>query len=65
MPVVYEHWAQSGFANTDLDAQLKQHGVSKIVLIGTIASARRGSPESWIESATIEQTELTPLVCFA
>ena len=24
--IVGEHWAQSGFANTDLDFQLKQHG---------------------------------------
>jgi nicotinamidase-related amidase len=36
--VVLEHWAQSGFANTDLDAQLKQHGVENIVLVGFIAN---------------------------
>jgi nicotinamidase-related amidase len=35
--VLHEHWAQSGFANTDLDLQLKQHGIHKIVLIGLIA----------------------------
>jgi nicotinamidase-related amidase len=29
--VVLEHWAQSGFANTDLDAQLTQRGVQKII----------------------------------
>jgi nicotinamidase-related amidase len=37
--VVKEHWAQSGFANTDLDAQLKQHGIQKIVLVGLIANS--------------------------
>jgi nicotinamidase-related amidase len=36
--VVKEHWAQSGFANTDLDLQLKQHGIQKIVLVGLIAN---------------------------
>ena len=37
--VIKEHWAQSGFANTDLDAQLKQHGVRKIILVGLIANS--------------------------
>jgi len=37
--VVLEHWAQNGFANTDLDAQLKQHGIQKIVLVGFIANS--------------------------
>ncbi|MET8869671.1 isochorismatase family cysteine hydrolase [Nonomuraea sp. NPDC004580] len=36
--VVHEHWAQSGFANTDLDFQLKQHGISHVVLIGVLAN---------------------------
>lgn len=36
--ILHEHWAQSGFANTDLDVQLKQHGVSKLILIGLIAN---------------------------
>jgi nicotinamidase-related amidase len=35
---VLEHWAQSGFANTDLDAQLKQRGIQKIILVGMIAN---------------------------
>lgn len=30
--VVAEHWAQSGFANTDLDFRLKQHGITHVVL---------------------------------
>jgi nicotinamidase-related amidase len=37
--VVAEHWAQSGFANTDLDAQLKQHGIRRIILVGLIANS--------------------------
>jgi nicotinamidase-related amidase len=36
--VVLEHWAQSGFANTDLDAQLTQRGIEKIILIGMLAN---------------------------
>jgi nicotinamidase-related amidase len=35
--VIKEHWS-SGFANTDLDVQLRQHGISKIILIGLIAN---------------------------
>lgn len=45
--VVHEHWAQSGFANTDLDAQLKQHGVQKIVLVGVIANSCIESTARW------------------
>lgn len=37
--VVKEHWAQSGFANTDLDMLLKQHGVRKLVFVGLIANS--------------------------
>lgn len=36
--IAQEHWAQSGFANTDLDFQLKQHGISKVVLAGLLAN---------------------------
>jgi len=36
--VIHEHWAQSGFANTDLDAQLKLHGIRKIILVGMVAN---------------------------
>lgn len=36
--VVTEHWAQSGFANTDLDAQLKQRGITHVVLVGVAAN---------------------------
>ena len=36
--VVLEHWAQSGFANTDLDAQLTQRGIEQIILVGMVAN---------------------------
>jgi nicotinamidase-related amidase len=35
--VAAEHWCSSGFANTDLDLQLKKHGIQKLVVIGLIA----------------------------
>ena len=37
--VVLEHWAQNGFAGTDLDAQLKQHGIQNLILVGFIANS--------------------------
>ncbi len=37
--VVLEHWAQSGFANTDLDSQLTQRGIQKIIVVGMGAEA--------------------------
>src|SRR5262249_10862748 len=30
-------WCSSGFANTDLDLQLKKHGVHQLIVIGLIA----------------------------
>jgi nicotinamidase-related amidase len=36
--VVKEHWAQSGFANTDLDMLLKQHGISHVIIVGLLAN---------------------------
>jgi len=35
--VAAEHWCSSGFANTDLDLQLKQHGIHQLIVIGLIA----------------------------
>jgi nicotinamidase-related amidase len=35
--VASEHWCSSGFANTDLDLQLKKHGIHKLIVIGLIA----------------------------
>ncbi|MER5787872.1 isochorismatase family cysteine hydrolase [Streptomyces sp. NPDC001980] len=36
--VAQEHWLSSGFANTDLDLQLKKHGIRKVVVIGMRAN---------------------------
>jgi nicotinamidase-related amidase len=36
--VVKEHWAQSGFANTDLDQQLRQHGITHVIVVGLLAN---------------------------
>ena len=35
--VALEHWCSSGFANTDLDVQLKQHGIHQLIVIGLLA----------------------------
>jgi ureidoacrylate peracid hydrolase len=35
--VAAEHWCSSGFANTDLDLQLKKHGIHRLIVIGLIA----------------------------
>jgi nicotinamidase-related amidase len=32
-----EHWGSSGFANTDLDLQLKKHGIHQLTVMGLIA----------------------------
>lgn len=36
--VIKEHWGSSGFANTDLDFQLKQRGITRVVTIGLLAN---------------------------
>ena len=36
--LVKEHWASSGFPNTDLDYLLRRHGYEKIILIGMLAN---------------------------
>jgi len=37
--VVGEHWLHSGFANTDLDYQLRNHGIDRIILAGMRGNA--------------------------
>jgi len=36
--VAQEHWCSSGFANTDLDLQLKKHGTHQLIVIGLRAN---------------------------
>ena len=35
--VAHEHWCSSSFANTDLDLQLKKHGIQRLIVMGLIA----------------------------
>ena len=35
--VALEHWCSSGFANTDLDLQLKKHGIHQVIVMGLLA----------------------------
>jgi ureidoacrylate peracid hydrolase len=35
--VATEHWCSSGFANTDLDVQLKRHCIHQLIVMGLIA----------------------------
>lgn len=35
--IAHEHWGSSGFANTDLDLQLKRHGIQQLIVMGLIA----------------------------
>jgi nicotinamidase-related amidase len=35
--VAQEHWCSSGFANTDLDLQLKRHGIQQLIVAGLLA----------------------------
>jgi nicotinamidase-related amidase len=42
--VAQEHWCSSGFANTDLDLQLKKHGIQRLIVRGTHRThLRRGN----------------------
>lgn len=36
--MIKEHWGASSFANTDLDVQLRQHGITHVIFIGLIAN---------------------------
>jgi nicotinamidase-related amidase len=36
--VIQEHWGQNGFANTDLDLQLSQRSIEKIIVVGMLAN---------------------------
>jgi nicotinamidase-related amidase len=36
--VIRQHWGQNGFASTDLDFQLKQRGIERIIVVGMLAN---------------------------
>jgi ureidoacrylate peracid hydrolase len=65
--VALEHWGSSGFANTDLDLQLKKHGIHKLIVMGLIAhtcveatvryAAELGYEVSMVKDATASYSE--------
>jgi ureidoacrylate peracid hydrolase len=65
--VVQEHWCSSGFANTDLDLQLKKHGIHQLIVIGLIAhtcveatvryAAELGYDVTVVKDATADYTD--------
>jgi ureidoacrylate peracid hydrolase len=65
--VAQEHWCSSGFANTDLDLQLKKHGIHKLIAIGLIAhtcieatvryAAELGYEVTAVKDATADYTD--------
>jgi ureidoacrylate peracid hydrolase len=65
--VVAEHWCSSGFANTDLDLQLKRHGIHQLIVIGLIAhtcieatvrfAAELGYEVTVVKDATADYTD--------
>lgn len=65
--VAQEHWCSSGFANTDLDLQLKKHGVHRLIVVGLIAhtcvestvrfAAELGYEVTMVKDATADYTD--------
>jgi len=65
--VALEHWGSSGFANTDLDALLKAHGIQRLIVIGLIAhtcveatvrfAAELGYDVTVVKDATADYTD--------
>jgi ureidoacrylate peracid hydrolase len=65
--VAHEHWGSSGFANTDLDLQLKKHGIHKLIVMGLIAhtcveatvryAAELGYEVTMVKDATADYSE--------
>ena len=65
--VALEHWGSSGFANTDLDLQLKRHGIQRLIVIGLIAhtcveatvrfAAELGYDVTLVKDATADYSE--------
>jgi ureidoacrylate peracid hydrolase len=65
--VALEHWCSSGFANTDLDLQLKRHGIQRLIVIGLIAhtcveatvrfAAELGYDVTMVRDATADYSE--------
>jgi nicotinamidase-related amidase len=66
--VASEHWCSSGFANTDLDLQLKKHGIHKLIVTGLIAhtcveatvrfAAELGYEVTMVKDATADYSDI-------
>jgi nicotinamidase-related amidase len=66
--VAQEHWCSSGFANTDLDLQLKKHGIHQLIVMGLIAhtcveatvryAAELGYEVTMVRDATADYSEV-------
>jgi nicotinamidase-related amidase len=66
--VAQEHWCSSGFANTDLDLQLKVQGIHRLIVIGLLAhtcveatvrfAAELGYDVTVVEDATASYSEV-------
>ena len=65
--VAQEHWCSNGFANTDLDLQLKKHGIHRLIAIGLIAhncveapvryAAELGNDVTMVKDATADYSD--------
>ena len=66
--VAHEHWCSSGFANTDLDLQLKKHRIHQLIVIGLIAhtcveatvryAAELGYDDTMVKDATADYSDV-------
>lgn len=66
--VAHEHWGSSGFANTDLDLQLKKHHIQQLIVVGLIAhtcveatiryAAELGYDVTMIKDATADYSDV-------
>ena len=54
--VAQEHWCSSGFANTDLDLQLKKHGIHQLIVMGLIAHTCVEATVRWAVELGYEAT---------
>ncbi len=58
--VALEHWGSSGFANTDLDLQLKKHGIHQLIVIGVRANTCIDSTVRYAAELGYEVTPRSP-----
>lgn len=54
--VASQHWMSSGFANTDLDLQLRKHDVDRVIIIGLRANTCIEATMRWASEAGYQVT---------